>query len=259
MYDASILKNSEKISEMHNETASSEFLCSMNGRSFILIWAIYVIYVMSTGKFNLACVTAYAAFPLFIAIYFDLSFGTILKRLILFFPFIILIALANPIFDRHPLMIIENFTLTSGMMSGAVILAKSLLLIASAVIFSMILPFHRICDALRSFHFPDIFITQLVLLHRYSFLLVEEAVSIQKARDMRSFGKRGREFFTTAGMLGSLLLRTTNRAERIYRGMFARGFTGSLQQSCDADFTAKDLTAIICATALFLIVRAIFW
>lgn len=258
MYSALLSKNSEKVSPLRNETVSAESTCQINGRSLVLIWAIYVISVMSAGKFNLECVTAYAAFPLFMAIYFNLSFNTISKRVILLCPFVILIALGNPFFDRRPLIIIENFTFTLGMLSGVVIIAKSILLIASAVIFSMILPFNRICDALRSFRVPDIFITQLVLLHRYSFLLVEEALSIQKARNMRSFGKKGREFFTTAGMIGSLLLRTTNRAERIFRGMFARGFTGSFQQSCDADFTVKDLTAVMSAISLFLIVRAIF-
>lgn len=258
MYNASILKNSEKITALRSEAVSAELVCSINGRSLILIWAIYVMSVMSTGKFNIACVAAFAAFPLFIATYLDLPFKTIFKRLILLCPFVIFIALANPIFDRHPLMTVGGFTFTSGMLSGSVIIAKSVLLIASAIIFSMILPFNRICDALRSFRIPDVFITQLVLLHRYSFLLAEEALSIQKARNMRSFGKKGRDFFTTMGMIGSLLLRTTNRAERIFRGMFARGFTGSLQQSCDADFAVKDMVAIILATTLFMIVRVIF-
>jgi cobalt/nickel transport system permease protein len=75
---------------------------------------------------------------------------------------------------------------------------------------------------------PALFISQLLFLYRYLFVLVEETMRIVRARDLRSFGKRGREATVAVRIIGSLFLRTMERAERIYRGMLSRGFRGDI-------------------------------
>ena len=231
------------------------FVLDVNHRALILVWSLFVLFVLTLGKYDFSGVVAYAAFPLFVIIVSKMPLRTIFRRLALLSPFIVMIAAANPFFDRRPLFSIGEITLTAGMVSGLVIVGKSLVLITAIITLSMIVPFYRLCDALRGFRVPDVFITQLVLLYRYSFLLFEEAMALQKARNMRSFGGNGKEFFTTAKMLGSLLLRTNERGERIYRGMLARGFNGTVHHAGDDPFRVKDILFMSGSVIIFAGVR----
>lgn len=233
------------------------FILDVNHRALIIVWSFFVFFVLTLGKYDLNGVMAYAAFPLFVILLGNMPLKTILARLAFLSPFIIMIAAANPFFDRRPFLSIGEFSLTAGMVSGLVIVGKSLVLITAIITLSMIVPFYRLCDALRGFRVPEVFITQLVLLYRYSFLLVEEAMALQKARNMRSFSGKGKEFFVTAKMIGSLLLRTNERGERIYRGMLARGFSGTVHHAGEDSFRLKDILFVTGSVVLFAIVRTI--
>ena len=233
------------------------FILDVNHRALILVWSFFVFFVLTLGKYDFSGVVAYAAFPLFVILVSKMPPRTIFRRLALLSPFIIMLAAANPFFDRRPLFSIGEITLTAGTVSGLVIVGKSLVLITVIITLSMIVPFYRLCDALRGFRVPDVFITQLVLLYRYSFLLVEEAMALQKARNMRSFGGNGKGFFTTAKMIGSLLLRTNERGERIYRGMLARGFNGTVHHAGDEPFRVKDMLFVAGSVIVFAGIRVI--
>jgi cobalt/nickel transport system permease protein len=51
---------------------------------------------------------------------------------------------------------------------------------------------------------------------------------IIRARDMRSFGRRGMDARVAVRVIGALFLRTVERAERIYSAMLSRGFRGDI-------------------------------
>lgn len=252
----------DKISQniLESQSGNSDALPaeSINQRALIIVWGAFIVFVLSVGKYNLAGVIAFAAFPFFLILIKRLSVKFILKRLALLSPFVLLIAAANPFFDTRPFMIVDDFTVSRGVISGLVIAVKSIVAIAAVITLTLCIPFNRLCDALRGFRIPDVFITQLILIYRYSFLLVEEALMIQKARQMRSFGKKGKDLFTTAKLIGSLLLRTVSRAERIYKGMVSRGFNGTFHHTRDKDFKGRDILFIGTALLLFFFIRIIF-
>ncbi len=239
------------------QNVHESLILDVNHRALIIVWSFFVFFVLTLGKYDLNGVIAYAAFPLFVILLSKIQLKTVLTRLVLLCPFIIMIAVANPFFDRRPFCSLGEITLTAGMVSGLVILGKSFVLITAIITLSMIVPFYRLCDALRGFRVPEVFITQLVLLYRYSFLLVEEAMALQKARNMRSFDGKGKEFFVTAKMIGSLLLRTNERGERIYRGMLARGFSGTVHHAGDDLFRVKDFLFVVGAVLVFAGIRLI--
>jgi cobalt/nickel transport system permease protein len=106
---------------------------------------------------------------------------------------------------------------------------------------------------------PELFVTQLLLVYRYSFLLAEEAGSIKKARDIRSFNGKGKDLFTTAKLIGSLLIRTTSRAEKIFMAMTARGFQSGLAKKTETPpFTKSDIASLVFSFLSFLAVRIVF-
>jgi cobalt/nickel transport system permease protein len=81
---------------------------------------------------------------------------------------------------------------------------------------------------------------------------------MQKARDLRSFGGKGKGPIVTARLIGSLLIRTTSRAERIYMAMCARGFTAALLSRPAAPLAIRDKAALALSLIMFICLRLIF-
>jgi cobalt/nickel transport system permease protein len=62
-------------------------------------------------------------------------------------------------------------------------------------------------------------------MYRYLFVLVDEAERMQRARRSRTFTRlRTHAWESRASLVGQLFVRSTERAERIYAAMCARGW-----------------------------------
>jgi cobalt/nickel transport system permease protein len=62
-------------------------------------------------------------------------------------------------------------------------------------------------------------------MYRYLFVLIDEAERLNRARSSRTFSaSRLRRWHTLASLIGQLFVRSTERAERIYAAMSARGW-----------------------------------
>jgi cobalt/nickel transport system permease protein len=245
---------------MHSRlpSATQPFPLLGSDRSALLVTTIFVFSLLSIPKFNLPAVIAFGAFPLFLMNSAKLQVGKMATRLLFISPFVLFMAAGNLWLDRNPVMVISGITFSGGMISGSVIVAKTMVSVAALLSVTHCIPFYRICRALEALHVPDVLITQLILLDRYRSVLHEEAQSMQKARDIRSFGRKGKELFRTAPLIGSLLLRTTNRAERIYRSMSARGFHGRMASRPADKIRCSDWITIGLWSLLFLALRLIF-
>jgi cobalt/nickel transport system permease protein len=227
-------------------------------RSALLVTALFLFAVLSIPKFNLPAVLAFGAFPLFLMGTSKIQTGLMVKRLLHLSPFVLFMAAGNLFLDCKPVMRISGITISGGMISGTVIIAKTIISVAGLLSVTLCIPFYRICRALEALHVPDVLVTQLILLERYSSVLYEEAQSMQKARDIRSFGRKGKELYRTAPLIGALLLRTINRAERLYRSMSARGFHGRMGSRSAENMSAGDWKTIGLWSLLFLALRLIF-
>ena len=105
------------------------------------------------------------------------------------------------------------------------ILVKSNLCLLTMVLLSNTTPFAGILDVLRSLRIPPLLVTVLALMYRYVFLLIDQAERMGRARKCRTFApRRGSRWKSAAGILGQLFVRSTERAERIYAAMAARGW-----------------------------------
>ncbi|NTU45067.1 MAG: cobalt ABC transporter [Chlorobiaceae bacterium] len=242
--------------ERKRATPLSAFLGS--DRSALLVTALFVLFLLSVPKFNITGVIAFGTFPLFLISAAKLQAGAIVKRLLFISPFVLFMAAGNLFLDRNPVMLIGKIPISGGMISGTVIVAKTIISVAGLLSVTLCIPFYRICRALEALHVPDVLVTQLILLDRYRSVLHEEAQAMQKARDIRSFGRKGKGLFRTAPLLGSLLLRTTNRAERLYRSMSARGFDGRLVNRSAENMSPGEWKTVGLWTLCFLALRLIF-
>jgi len=102
---------------------------------------------------------------------------------------------------------------------------KSVLCLLTVILVSNTTPFSQILRVLKSIRVPALLITTLALMHRYLFVLMDESDRMRRARASRTF-TRGRRFHwnTLATVVGQLFIRASERAERIYDAMCARGW-----------------------------------
>lgn len=238
-----------------NQTILPNFLTQFDRRSVLFIWASYIVIVMSVDKFDFLKVCIFASFPLFVAIVCRISFSRIAWQLLLVLPFITLLAIANPFLDRSVYFQIGAVPVTGGMISAMVIIIKSILSLSVMLILERTISMNGIGNALKRLGVPAVFITQLLLLHRYLFLIANEAAMMTKARDLRSCSAWGKGVMVTANLIGALLIRSTERSERIYRSMLMRGFSGIFPVDETNDFRLRDILFSAASLSAFLFFR----
>ena len=134
------------------------------------------------------------------------------RRLLLLFPFVMGVVLVNVL-------------QASIHKSWLALAARSGICLFTVVLLANTTPFGKILAALRSAHVPALLVTTLALMHRYLFVLLDESERMRRARASRTFQRQRRARWHVLGtVVGQLFLRATERAERIYAAMCARGW-----------------------------------
>lgn len=192
----------------------------------ILTTVVYLLITISFNNYDLARILPLVFYPITIMTLADIPIIPIFKRVILALPLIIGIGLFNPIYDRNPVLILPGITISGGWISFSTILIKGFLTILVALVLIATTGMTNIASALRLIKVPSIFVIQLLLTYRYIAVLGEESVRVTRAYSLRSAGERGIKIKHSGPVVGHLLIRSIERAQRIYRSMCARGFTG---------------------------------
>jgi cobalt/nickel transport system permease protein len=109
--------------------------------------------------------------------------------------------------------------------SWLLVAVRSTICLLTIILVSNTTPFSRILRVLKAARVPGLLITTLALMHRYLFVLVEEAERMRRARASRTFTRgRGAHWQALSTVVGQLFARASERAERIYDAMCARGW-----------------------------------
>ena len=144
-----------------------------------------------------------------------------MSRLPLFFLFRRLLVLSPFVLG----VVLVNAFQPAGRDRWLAVAVKSVLCLLTVILVSNTTPFSQILRVLKSIRVPALLITTLALMHRYLFVLMDESERMRRARASRTF-TRGRRFHwnTLATVVGQLFIRASERAERIYDAMCARGW-----------------------------------
>jgi cobalt/nickel transport system permease protein len=87
------------------------------------------------------------------------------------------------------------------------------------------------------------------------FVLVNEAARMVRARSLRTFDGGGSGIKTYGPLVGHLLLRTMDRAQRIYMAMCCRGFDGEIRIMKTLRFGPREIGFMVGWSALFILMR----
>ncbi|MFZ2224343.1 MAG: cobalt ECF transporter T component CbiQ [Candidatus Deferrimicrobium sp.] len=227
----------------------------LDPRAKVVATFAFVVVVVSFPKYEVLSLLPFCLFPILIGALGDIPAGFIAKKVVAVSPFAVFLGIFNPIFDSSTVAIAPGFAISAGWVSFASILVKFALTISAALLLIATTSFPGICRALRRLGLPALFVSQLLFLYRYLFVLVEEAMRVVRARDMRSFGARGTGARVLVRIVGTLFLRTVERAERIYGAMLARGFRGEVPSMRREAMRPSDASFLLAAGGYFALCR----
>jgi cobalt/nickel transport system permease protein len=224
----------------------------LDPRTKVIATFAFIVTVVSFSKYDVARLIPFFLFPALIFSLGDIPVWFILKKVFVVATFAVFIGIFNPLFDTRVMADLFGIPVSGGWISFFSILLKFFLTMCSALLLISTTSFPGVCHALRKLGVPEIFISQLLFLYRYIFVLVEETLRMVRARDLRSFGKKGKEMKVFIHLVGTLFMRTIERADRIYHAMLSRGFSGTIYYVKKDRFKKADFVFLF-ITGLFLI------
>lgn len=212
----------------------------LDARAKVLATFVFLVCVVSFSRYEFGRLLPFVLFPVALGAEGRVPLRWLAGRLIAAAPLALVVGVFNPVLDREIIAFIGPLGLSGGWVSYASIVARFLLTTAAALVLIATTSFNGVCAALTRMGVPDVFSTQLLFLYRYIFVLAEEALTAARARDLRSFGRRGRGIKVYGSLLGHLLLRTYARAQRIHSAMQCRGFDGRIRVLSPRSFGRGD-------------------
>ncbi|AJE04829.1 cobalt ABC transporter permease [Geobacter pickeringii] len=229
----------------------------LDPRAKVLVVLVFIISVISFNRYEVSALVPFFIFPLAMVSLGNLPAGYLARKIALLCPFALMVGVFNPLFDREILVHLGPVGISGGWISFASIIVRSVLTVGGALVLVGVTGFTSVCSALERMGMPQTFAVQLLFLYRYIFVLTEEGARMARARELRSFGRRGMEVRVFGSLVGHLLLRTWERAERIHLAMLCRGFRGEFHLRRPYRFGVPEILFITGWTALFILFRLV--
>ncbi len=254
-------------------------------------------FVLTVAFILTVSLTPVAAWPVYILllamvlsveILSGLGVGYVLKRAALALPFVL--AAFPVIFTSGKTTLftfsIGSWTLTAhaeGLARFVSLGLKSWLSVQAAIVMAASTPFPELLQAMRAVGIPRLLVSMFGMMWRYSFVLVDEALRLIRARAARSGSRIGPAETTepdltrrlgreggsaawrarvTGGMAGNLFLRAFDRSDRIYVAMLSRGYNGEVRVLPLQPMTGATWAALLAGLALLgllLFLGILFW
>lgn len=223
--------------------AEKTIIHKMNPVVKLLVTIAYIIFVVSFGKYEITALIPYVFYPVIIFALSEIPFLKIINRVLIAMPFIIGIGIINPLFDNR------------GWISFASLVIKFSLTVTAGLLLIATTGIDKIAAALRKLFVPKIFVTQLLLTYRYISVLLEEAARIIKAYQLRAPLEKGVSLKASGSLLGQMLLRAFDRANRVYNAMVLRGFNGEYNFGVDNKLSTISILYLLLWASFFIAAR----
>lgn len=222
----------------------------------LLTTVVYLIVVVSFGRYEISSLLPFVFYPVVVFILAELPVVPILKRILLVEPFIIGIGILNPLFNHHT-MVLGGVVISRGWVTFLSIFIKCGLTVTVSILLITTTGMDKLAVALRMLKIPKIFVLQLLLTYRYISVLIEEVSRMMRAYSLRAPGQKGIHRSVWGSFVGQLILRTLDRAQRVYQSMNLRGFTGEYNTGDVAKLNFNDFV-YLAGWSLFFITARIY-
>ncbi|MDA0673534.1 MAG: cobalt ECF transporter T component CbiQ [Cyanobacteria bacterium] len=153
-----------------------------------------------------------------------------------------------------------------GTQTAALVAGRFLAILITGFILLGTTPFLDILKALRGWGLPPLLTDMALLTYRYLYDIAAQLATMQQAMGLRGYGHRRqtarRQWTWLAALMGSLLLRSYERSQRVYKAMRLRGYGQQPPRATVAAATPDPVGAIatpLTLTAATILVLAEIW
>ncbi|OGP87084.1 MAG: cobalt ECF transporter T component CbiQ [Deltaproteobacteria bacterium RBG_13_65_10] len=227
----------------------------LDARAKAIVTLVFIGVVMSFPLHEISALTPFLLYPVALISLGRIPARYILKKILVAAPFALVIGIFNPLMDRQPVATIGSFVVTGGWVSFVSIMFRFVLTVGAALALVACTGMYRLGAGLEQLGVPRVFVMQLLFLYRYLFVVADEGVKMMRGVELRSDGTRALRLRVYGSLIGHLLLRSMDRAERVYRAMVARGFDGEIRVLRRSWFRWSDWGFVCGCLAFFLAAR----
>lgn len=223
----------------------------------LLTTIVYAVIVISFPPANISGLVPFLFYPVILMTLSGTPHRPLFGRLAVALPFSLAGGISNLLLMRTTAFYAGNIAVSYGMLSCASILLRTVLTVMAVLILIATTSFTEISGQMVRLRMPKVFCTQLIMTYRYISVLLNEAVSMFTAYTLRANDRKGIRMKDMGSFLGQLLLRSFDRAERVYQAMKCRGFEGAYVGKNRSALTGKDIF-FTCALIVVMITLRFF-
>jgi cobalt/nickel transport system permease protein len=233
----------------------------LDPRSRILMATAYAFVVALSNAF--AALLLAIAFSLVLIGISRLPLFEVAKRLLLVNGFILFLWLVVPLtFPGKPLIHLGPFTATwEGLLTAARITLKSNAILLAFIAMVATCTVATLGAAMARMRVPEKIVYLLLMSYRYVFVIETEYHRLARSAAVRGFqpSTSMHTYRTVAYLIGMLFVRASLRAERVYKAMLCRGFSGKFHSLQEFSFSRTDAIGAACITTALFGVGLVEW
>lgn len=185
----------------------------LNARVKIAAALVGISAVVITPPAHPAPFILYAFIAISLWIGSKLPFRYLLSRIAMAIPFVAVMAIGMA---------------SKGLTPFLYIIARATLALTLLTILTSTTPFPLLLEGLRWYRLPNVLHSLLSFIYRFIYIIIDEFHRLNRGRSSREFGSkltlswRGRSW-----MVGTFLIRSIERSERVYQAMLSRGYANN--------------------------------
>jgi cobalt/nickel transport system permease protein len=186
--------------------------------------AAFIVTVSSFDRYAFVKLAPFVFYPTVMMALSETPYSMLIRRFLIALPFCLFAGISNIIFDSEPAFRVGAVAVSLGALSFATLLLRTYLCVMAVLLLIATTRMTELTAQLRRMRVPAMLVAIFELTYRYIGVLLDEAGSMYTAYSLRGAGKKGIEMRHMGSFLGQLLIRSFDRAERVYAAMRCRGY-----------------------------------
>ena len=224
------------------------------------VTVLFIVTVISFNRYSLLRLIPFIIYPSLLIALSETPYLMLFRRFLITLPFCLFAGISNAVFDRTVAFETGGVIVSNGVISLITILYKTYLCVMAVLIFTAVTPFAELTRVMRRLRVPGIFIVMFEMTYRYIGVLLNELFSMNIAYSLRSSAGKGirmrpqLQLRDMGSFTGQLLIRSINRADRVYNAMKCRGYNLSHVPQNKLRYSKR----LLCKDVIFLIIVSLF-
>lgn len=223
----------------------------------IILTLLYVVFVISVSYLDILELLIYLIVIIIVIRLSKISFLELFKRSLIGLPIALCLGISNLFFTTTKVDF-YGVIITSGILMLVAIVLKNILCLLAVFLLISTTKFDAIACELVHLKVPPLFVLQLVMIYRYIFVLVEEALMMLQAYQLKNPQVKGVALKDMGSFVGSLLVRSFKRSNEVYEAMKCRGFNIKTAYLSYVTFEAENYFLIMMALGVMVIIKVVF-